>query len=79
MTPDHFPWNDATLIVPGALLEAPPATRFVKRGFYMCCVDCGKAVEWCACAHRPPADAGSKDGSAESSLEARVRAVKAGK
>lgn len=35
-------------------LPTPPPSRFVKKGFYMCCADCGMAVEFCGCAKTPP-------------------------
>jgi len=54
-------------------------SRYVKFGDLMICLDCKLAAEWCNCAHRPPADVPSSDGSAESSLEARARACKAGR
>lgn len=43
--------------------------RFVKKGFYMVCVRCGMAMEWCP-GHQPP-DAQSPDG-AESLLQKRI-------
>lgn len=48
----------------------PLPSRFVKRGFYMCCVKCGLTVDYCK--GHPPPDAQSKDG-ADSSLVARIR------
>jgi hypothetical protein len=56
---------------PQACDPAPAAlpSRFVKKGFYMCCCVCGMAVEWCP-GHRPP-DAQSADG-AESLLAKRI-------
>jgi hypothetical protein len=68
---DHYPF----LTIPPPILP-PAAQRFVKRGFYMCCVTCGLTIDYCNCATRPPLDVGSGDGAAESSLEARARAVK---
>lgn len=45
--------------IPPASAPAPqrPSTGsgqgFVKRGFYLCCVTCGMAQEWCGCAKAP--------------------------
>lgn len=48
----------------------PPPSRFVKRGFYMCCLTCGLTVDYCK-GHGPP-DAQSADGDV-TSLVARIR------
>lgn len=69
MTPDHYPFMGAFPPAPAM----PPARTFVKRGFFMCCTVCSLAVEYCNCGSQPAVDAGSQDGSAESSLEKRVR------
>jgi hypothetical protein len=58
---DHFPWHDALLIVPGAAPAPPPAQRFVKRGFYMICCECGLTIDYCKGHGGPPVDVGSTD------------------
>ena len=55
--------------------KAQPARRFVKRGYYMCCVDCGLTVDYCNCASHPALDPGAADG-ADSTLRARINVVK---
>jgi hypothetical protein len=52
---------------------ATPAQRFVKKGFYMCCVDCGLEISYCACAARLAPDAGSSDARDESNLNRRIK------
>jgi hypothetical protein len=58
------------------LLTAPPApapaTRFVKRGFYMCCVTCGLTIDYCK-GHAAPAASAAQDGADAASLARRVK------
>lgn len=53
----------------GTPAQPAPAPRFVKRGFYMCCVTCGLAEGYCP-GHRE-ADQGANDG-ASSDLSRRI-------
>jgi len=50
---------------------APPAGRFVKRGFYMCCAECGMQKSFCK-GHTPPDASLAQDGQAAQSLERRI-------
>jgi len=72
---DHYPWHDALMIVPGAP-TMPPPQRFVKRGFYMCCVACGLTIDYCNCASQPAPDVSRPTDGGDSSLEQRVRDLK---
>lgn len=56
----------------GTPAQPAPAPRFVKRGFYMCCVTCGLAEGYCP--GHAPAD---QDG-AESNLNKRIAEARAG-
>lgn len=58
-------------VPPPVMLPAPPPTRFVKRGLYLVCVDCGLAVDYCACDPRTPA-VPSQDAQAGASLDRRI-------
>lgn len=58
-----------------APVKPPPVQRFVKRGFYMCCVDCGLEQSFCNCAQQPAPDAPPKDGE-ETSLSQREKDCK---
>lgn len=50
-------------------MPTPNPTRFVKRGGYMVCVECGLTIDYCR--GHSPADVPSKDGS-ESHLARRI-------
>jgi len=52
----------------------PPATRFVKRGSYLYCVECDLEQSYCNCAKRAAPDASAaKNGAASQSLNARIK------
>lgn len=51
--------------------KAAPASRFVKRGSYMLCLDCGLTALYCRCASQKAVDQGAQDG-AESGLAKRI-------
>lgn len=53
-----------------------PRQRYVKRGGYVCCIDCNLAVEYCNCAKRYSLDQASGDGNT-SSLTERIASIKA--
>jgi len=52
-------------------LPTPAHNRFVKRGFFMCCTQCGLTIDYCRCGERSADAQGAQDG-AESSLAKRV-------
>lgn len=69
MTPNPSPFVNVPIS------PVPPASRFVKFGGYMVCSLCNMAEEFCACAKAPPPP--TQGDGAESSLEQRVREVRA--
>lgn len=56
-----------------------PARRFVKRGFYVCCCDCGMAVEFCACDRRLAPEQNQAEAAAGASLARRVADCQGGR
>ena len=62
------------IVAPFMPTPASPS-RFVKRGFFMCCTTCGLTIDYCRGHALSSAERGAQDG-AESSLEKRARECK---
>lgn len=72
MTYDHYPWETLS-----AAPVLPPASRFVKRGMYLVCMECGLTSMYCLCAMR--ARVTQDESQAAADLEQRARACKGGR